>query len=151
MADPHPPPGYRPIDMQDHFTDASGPFYSRVDQGRPLLGILIAEKHVSARGVCHGGVLTCMADLQSIQGAYLAGIRDRLNPTVNLTVDFLAPARLGDWIEMRVDLLKATGQFLFTQALLCTSAGVAIARSSGIYKVSPVPHPVPGMVERLFD
>ena len=56
-------------------------------------------------------------------------------PTLSLNVDFVSAARLGDWIEAEATLVKATGRYLFTQAVLSNAAG-PVARSSAIYALS---------------
>ena len=148
MTLPH--PDYRLMHFPDDFSEIVGPYYWRMDGDRPLIGLRVKELHVSPRGVCHGAVLVAMADLQSLPGSYLAGITDRLTATVSFSNDFMSPAKLGEWIEMRVDLIKATRQFIFTQALLRTESGTAVVRSSGVYKLDPAPHPDPQIVTRLF-
>jgi uncharacterized protein (TIGR00369 family) len=147
----HPHADYRVMRTPDLFGDIIGPFYSRLDGGEPMIGLAIGEKHISATGFCHGGVITCLADMQSLPATYVAGIRDRLVPTVNLSVDFISPASLGDWLEMRVEVLKATRRFLFTQALIRTSQGAMIARSSAVFKIGSLPHPDPTIVTGQFE
>ena len=56
-------------------------------------------------------------------------------PTLSLNVDFLGPARLGDWVEMEATLARATGRYLFTQALMSNAAG-PVARSTAIYAMT---------------
>ena len=141
---------YRTLQFPDSFSDVVGPYFWRMDGDRPLIGLGIKDIHVSPRGACHGAVLAAMADLQSLPGGYLAGRTDRMAATVSFTMDFMSPAKLGDWIEMRVDLLKVTRQFLFTQAILRTGDGTPVVRSSAVFKFDPSPHPDPKIITRLF-
>ena len=54
---------------------------------------------------------------------------------MSLNVDYLGPARLGDWIEAEPILVRATGRYLFTQAILSSTDG-PVARSTAIYAVA---------------
>lgn len=54
-------------------------------------------------------------------------------PTISLSVDYLAPAPLGAWVEAQVSVVKRTRRMIFTQALM-TVRGEAVARSSAIYR-----------------
>ncbi len=137
--------------MHDDFANAAGPWFWRMDNGAPLIGVAIDQKHVSIRGVCHGGVIMTLADLQSLPGSYIAGLRDRLVPTVGFTIDFITPAALGDWLEMKVDLLKRTRKTLFTQAIIRSQTGDVVARSSATFRILSEPHPTGRIVDILFD
>ena len=49
------------------------------------------------------------------------------------SVDYLSPARLGDWVEATVTLAKATRSLIFTQALI-TANGETVARTTALYR-----------------
>jgi uncharacterized protein (TIGR00369 family) len=149
MIPPH--PDYRPMPFPDDFSDVVGPYFSRMSDERPLIGLGIRDFHVSPRGFCHGAVIAALADLQSLPAGYMAGIRDRLTATVSFSMDFMTSARLGDWLELRTDLLKVTRQFIFSQALIVSNHDKVVARSSAVYKFDPAVHPDPDIVTRLFQ
>ena len=50
-----------------------------------------------------------------------------------INLDYLAPARLGTWVEAVITLVKITRTLAFTQALI-TADGDVVARSTGIYR-----------------
>jgi acyl-coenzyme A thioesterase PaaI-like protein len=54
--------------------------------------------------------------------------------TVNLSSDFLAPARLGDWIEAHVTVQKRGARLAFASCHL-TVADKCILRASGVFAV----------------
>ncbi len=147
---PPPHPDYKRMHFTDEYTNVVGPYYARMVDGQPVIGVRIKQLHVSPRGFCHGTVLAGLSDLQSLPGSYLAGRTDRMAATVNFTLDFMAPAKLGDWLEMRTDLLKVTRQFLFTQAIIRKLDGTPLVRSSAMYKFDPEPHPDPEIITRCF-
>jgi acyl-coenzyme A thioesterase PaaI-like protein len=61
---------------------------------------------------------------------------DHFLPTVSLSADFLAPARLGAWVEGRARVLRTTRNLVFVEALV-TAEGAAILRTNGIFKIGP--------------
>jgi len=85
-------------------------------------------------GGLHGGMMTMIADLVgTMGGGALVGLRKFL-PTVNLTCDFVAPARIGDWVEGRPELVRQTRSLLFTNIYL-TVGEEKILRASAIAKI----------------
>lgn len=62
--------------------------------------------------------------------------------TIHLSVDYLAPAAAGAWVEAKVELVKRTSTLVFTQALIQV-AGAMVARTHAIYRHrrSPVAEP----------
>lgn len=133
--------------MDDPFARASGPWYWRMDADVPVFGMRVGAHHVSIRGVCHGGVLMTFADMQSLPAGYMAGLIDRLVPTLTLTADFITPAAEGDWLELRSELLRRTGKSLFTQALVRSQRGDVVLRSSAVFRILSAPDPR-GMIVR---
>lgn len=64
-------------------------------------------------------------------------VRGHFLPTVNLQLDYMAPAKLGDWVEGEAQVLKATAQMVFAQGLV-TSGGKLALRCSGVFKIGPL-------------
>ena len=145
-----PHPDYKVMPFPDRYSKVVGPYYSRMDGGRPLIGLPITELHVSPRGVCHGAVIAGLADHQSLPAGVMAGRTERFAATINISLDFIFPAKLGDWLELKTDLLKATRQFLFTQAVIRNGEGALVARSSAIFKFDPAPPDDRRIIARLF-
>jgi hypothetical protein len=52
-------------------------------------------------------------------------------------MDFLAPARLGSWVQAQADILRTTRNLVFTQGLITADAQAAL-RVSAIYKIGPL-------------
>lgn len=132
--------------LRGGFFSAFGPLYANMEGGTGRMGFFVDEQHISPRDVCHGGAISAFADMQALIAQQLAGIRDRFTPTINLSVDYIAPARRGEWLEMRVSLLKATRNLLFTEGPLISGAGNLIARTSGVFKIPQSPHSDPAAV-----
>ena len=108
------PDGFTPIFMVEPFTTLIGPIYAKPDsQNLFKLGFLVAESHLNIERVVHGGMLSTLAD-QAI-GTNVAHANDQTNDvlTIHLSVDYISPARLGDWVEASVTLSKISGRVRF--------------------------------------
>ena len=131
--EPNPPEGFEPIGVGPGFGANFGPVFARPETtGVRTLGFRVAEKHINIFGACHGGATATFADSQIAALRLLSVVPPGHCKTISLSIDYLGPARLGDWVESDVTLVRATRRFLFTQAILST-AGEPIARATAIY------------------
>jgi len=136
------PEGFRPLRVGGPFMQETGPLYGRLiqEQGRHRvwIGFRVQERHTNPLGVCHGGMLATLADmLAAISVPYQTDLPRHFLPTISLQMDFLAPARLGAWVQAQIDVLKTTRNLIFTQGLL-TADGEPALRVSAIYKIGPL-------------
>ena len=100
--------------MVEPFTTMIGPIYSKPDGARLFrLGFRVAQEHLNIERVVHGGMLSTVAD-QAI-GVNVAHANNQTNDvlTMHLSVDFISPAVLGDWVEASVSLSKVSGRVRF--------------------------------------
>ena len=108
------PDGFAPFENQGPFLEAVGPVHVRDgDDGQATFGLRAEERHANHRGTVQGGLLSTLADF-ALGRAIEADAEDgKDRATVSLTVDFLKPAKPGDWIESRttVDRVGATLSF----------------------------------------
>ncbi|MDI9331595.1 MAG: PaaI family thioesterase [Alphaproteobacteria bacterium] len=137
------PQGFRPLRVGGPFMQTNGPLYGRLSQelgGRPRVhvGFRVLPAHTNPMGVCHGGMLATLADmLAAICVPYQTDLPRHFLPTISLQMDFLAPARQGDWVQAQVDVLRTTRNLVFTQGLIHAGDEVAL-RVSAIYKIGPL-------------
>ncbi len=131
--DEPPPPGFEPLDPGPGFGAVFGPMHYDRERGR--LGFRVAQRHINLFGICHGGALTMFADYQLVPLRRAGIVKGPFAPTLSLNVDFVGAARLNDWIEAEATLVRATGRYLFTQAVLSREGGAA-ARSAAIFAMS---------------
>lgn len=139
-----PPSGFKLIDFQRgsttvNFNTHVGPlYYRRGEKGTRdefVMGLRVQPYMCNPAGTLHGGMMMTVADLVGGMGATsLAGIRGKFVPTVSMTFDFVAPARTGDWVEGRAELVRATRSLLFSHIYL-TVGDTKILRASCIVKV----------------
>lgn len=125
------PDGYMEIDLGGGFQDAFGPIFADRLGGR--MGFRIQEWHCNPVGTLHGGALATFAD--SLVAMVKTGAEPgaQHTPTITLSIDFMAPALVGEWVEAKVTLLRATRSMLFVQGVLTADGGI-FARSNAIYR-----------------
>ena len=128
------PPGYSVFDPGAGFGELFGPMASAPDPAR--IGFRVAPHHLNLFGRCHGGAIAMLADYQLAPlRRYGVAERGGFAPTLSLQVDYLNGAFLGDFVEAECTLHRASGRYLFTQALMRNAQG-PVARSSAIYAVT---------------
>ena len=141
------PSGLRPMRAMGDFIAANGPLYVRSEGGSIQLGFRVEARHTNPMRICHGGMMASFCDMLMPISIHRKSeeIGFRFLPTINLQIDYLAPARLGAWVQGEADLLKATHSLVFAQGLV-TADGTPCARVSGIFKIGPPFPPDPEMV-----
>ena len=89
-------------------------------------------------GNCHGGMLATFCDMLIPISVHRLRpeIGRRFLPTIQLQVDYLAPAPLGAWVEGEVQVLRVTRTLVFAQGLVSANGEPAL-RTSGIFKIGP--------------
>lgn len=107
------PAGFTLFENQGPYLEHVGPIHVRKSDHALTLGLRAQERHANHRGTVQGGLLATFADF-ALGRAIEADAGDgRDRATVSLTVDYLKPARPGDWIESstRVDRVGASLAF----------------------------------------
>jgi uncharacterized protein (TIGR00369 family) len=112
------------------------PIHARHTPDALILAVRIAEAHCNARGLVHGGVIATLAD--NAMGLSTAARYDPPSGlvTVNLAVDYLGMARLGQWLDFTTVFIK-TGATLAFAACLVNADGTPVARANATFRTSP--------------
>jgi acyl-coenzyme A thioesterase PaaI-like protein len=120
-----PPAGFAPLATVSPFVNRAGEFFIRPEEdGSQTVGTWIGPDQANSEGFVHGGFLLTFADFAMT--TVTAGI------TLNLSADFLRPARIGDWIEARIIVRKASDTLIFADAI-ATGGDRAVLRVSGLF------------------
>jgi uncharacterized protein (TIGR00369 family) len=120
------------------FNDAFAPVYVKVDEQGWRCGFYVEKHHLNPQGVCHGGVLMSFADL-AMAGNVGHSIGEMMGIfTINMTVDFLSPGRLGHWLEMHLLHLHSTRTMVSISGIIKSDDGV-VARTNAIYRLPKKP------------
>jgi uncharacterized protein (TIGR00369 family) len=145
-----PPAGYEPLPMGTGFNLYLGPLYGKLIDGKLRLGMRIGKRHVNPHDTCHGGILASFADMQLyVSQQQEPDLRYLLMPTINMTLDYVAPVVLGNWLEGHTTLLRATKATLFQQTLAMVD-GSPVFRSSCVYRITRHQAPVGSTLGDLF-
>ncbi len=129
------PDGFAPWENQGPFLEHIGPIHVREDGDELVFGLRTEERHANHRGTIQGGLLSTFADFalgRAIEGDADDG-RDRA--TVSPTVDFLKPAKPGDWIESRTRVDRVGGTLAFADCSLRVE-GREIVRARAVWVVA---------------
>jgi uncharacterized protein (TIGR00369 family) len=133
-----PPLGFHPFRLKGFFYDTIGPLYARYAGGRLSLGFRCDERRCNVRGICHGGMLMTLADLQIGIGSNIDAGYEGFGPTVNLAGDFVRPVRIGEWVQSRSELVRRTRRLVFMAAWVEADGELAL-RANGIVNLPREP------------
>ncbi len=135
-CDPPAPEGWTLFDFRGGYIDRNGPLFFREDGPAGFqLGMRIEHRHCNPRGVGHGGWLMTFADMMLPMAAHRhPKVGRNFLPTVSMSVDFLAPAPLGSWLNSRTDILRVTRNLVFAQGLIYADETL-VARVNGVFKI----------------
>lgn len=121
-----PPPGFEPLCATSPFMNrVSSLFVHRDADGIQTIGSMISQGQLNSQGSAHGGFLLSFADfaLSTATGSTL----------LTVSVEFLRPARIGQWIQARVTVRKASASLIFADAIV-TCEHLDILRAGGIFR-----------------
>ncbi len=129
-----------PEGFQAHFrkspvTDPWEPLYSRRSAGKIELAFEVRSAHCNSRGFLHGGVLAALSD--NFMGLSLAAILNNAKAsivTVNLSLDYIGSAKIGDIVMIEPRVIKSGGSIAFCDAL-AKSGDSIIARANATFRV----------------
>lgn len=97
------PPGFQPIAQASGFAETNGPWFEKVEGGRLIRGFRPGPQHSNSHGIVHGGMLAAFLD--SVMGSTVFHVLQRRCVTVRLTIDYLMPGRVGDWLQGEAEVL----------------------------------------------
>jgi acyl-coenzyme A thioesterase PaaI-like protein len=128
------PEGFERHTRRSGLTDPWEPVYARHSASGVSLAIRAGAAHANSRGFVHGGLITALAD-----NAMGLSCGQRIENTsglvtVSLSVDFVGFAKIGQWLEIRPEVIKA-GRSLCYATALALADDVVCARASGVFKV----------------
>jgi uncharacterized protein (TIGR00369 family) len=129
------PEGFVRFQNQGPFLEHVGPIHVRDDSGELVLGLRAEDRHANHRGSIQGGLLSTFADFALGRAIEADADDDKDRATVSLTVDFLKPARPGDWIESHTRVDRVGGTLSFADCSL-TVDGNEIVRARAVWIVA---------------
>lgn len=126
------PTGFRLIGEMDEVIGGFAPVYLRSDEtGAVMIGFHVRRQHCNPGGNCHGGAWATMADV--VMGLNVGVATGLGGPTVSMTLDYMGAARIGQWVEGKARLLRATHKFAFADCFF-TADGEPALRANAIFR-----------------
>jgi acyl-coenzyme A thioesterase 13 len=129
---PEIPAGFARIPKLSPFNALVGPLYEKREGENVSIGLHIDEKHINSRGICHGGMLATLADI-ALGYSMLSKTDGKWEYlTAQLSIDYLGPARLGDWVQSMVEFQRQGARLAFANCyLMCGDR--RLVRANGIF------------------
>jgi len=133
------PEGYELLQrtVGNTFSGLAGPFYAK-RRGRDIsLGLRVEERHLNSRGTCHGGLLATLADIAlgyaCVAAAEESGGKNFV--TIDLSVEYMASTRAGDWLYSEVRVLNVDTRTAAAAGHLMVD-GQPVARVSANFRMA---------------
>lgn len=109
---------------RDRACQALGMRIVDVTPGRARLTMTVREDMLNGHQLCHGGFITTLADSAF---AYACNSYDELTVASGLSIDFLAPARLGETLSASAHEVSKAGRTGVYDVEVCNQDGLRIA------------------------
>ena len=127
------PSGFTPLNWRKGFGLVMGTLYERDEpNGRFTRAFLVEERHTNGMKNCHGGMLMAFADMVFGHAMSLTD-RSRHWITIRLLTDFIAPARLGDWVEGTSEIVGQDGDLYTTRGRIWVGERTVLS-GTGVFK-----------------
>ncbi|MDN3564655.1 PaaI family thioesterase [Paeniroseomonas aquatica] len=119
----------------DGYPGLIGPFWFKrdADGGGFRYGFTAEARHLNLGGVVHGGMLMSFADDVLGMTVWEAAGRKPCT-TVQLSTQFIAPVKLGDYVVGRAEVLRTTRSVVFVRGLVSVGDRT-IVHADGIWKI----------------
>jgi uncharacterized protein (TIGR00369 family) len=132
------PPGYVRATHGGPFAAGLGPLFARRGEREVRLGLRVAPAHCNTAGQAHGGLIAGLADLGLIHAVSV--MREREGQprgwiaTVSLALDYLGPAPVGTWLEVRAEVTRLGARLAFVEGGVFADAA-RIGRASAVFSL----------------
>jgi uncharacterized protein (TIGR00369 family) len=132
------PAGFEPHFRSSPVTDAWAPLYAKRLERSVHMGLRLAKAHTNGRGLIHGGLIAALSDNAMGYSCAQATGWDtgKSLVTINLAVDFVGTARIGQWLAIEPEVIRTGSTICFAQCLI-KADDVVIARANGTFRVVP--------------
>ena len=128
------PEGFERHFRRSPLTEPWEPIYSKKMERAVIIGLWLAEPHTNSRGLIHGGLIAALADNAMGLSCSVASAEPLSLLTISLSIDYLASARIGQWLQVDTTFVKAGRSIAFAQCFV-NADGVACARGNATFKV----------------
>ena len=128
------PPGFEPSGFDAGYLSHVGPYYIKPTDAGLVVGLRIGEKQINSLNIAHGGVLTTLADVALSLQVHRSEDPPLPLTTISLTTNFLAAAKLGDWLEATGTIDRIGKRMAYTSGhIMCEDR--TIMTMTGVFNV----------------
>lgn len=113
-----------------------GPLYARHNEDGVAVGLRVDERHLNTRGFLHGGVIAALLDIAFSDNVSARGPLGAV--TENLTVQYVAKSRPGDWLEASASAVDVGRRLAHARGELRTDDRV-VAFACASYALGNIP------------
>ena len=137
------PAGFVRMEPYGGFHALVGPLYESLREGRTVVGVRVAEKHLNKGRMLHGGMAFMLLDTAMTHACVRVRPEDAFVVTTTLSSELFAPAQLGDWIEAEVEVNRAGRRVIFLSCVIRRdgAGGEPLVRGSATFQLIPRPTP----------
>jgi uncharacterized protein (TIGR00369 family) len=133
-----PPAGFEPFTRESPLLEPWRPILAREQADRVVLGLEVRKAHTNSRGTVHGGLFAALADqamgLSCGVKLKAAGVAVARLWTTSLSVDYLASAAPGQWLEFDTQFVQAGRSSSHAEADI-TADGHTVARARAAFRI----------------
>jgi len=129
---PDPPEGFAVQSVRGPFSLHNGPYFERNTEGVAEQAFFVLSRHCNQMGFAHGGMLSAFVD--GLLATSVGKATKSSGVTIHLSIDYLAPAKRGEWVFGEARVTRETQEFAFAEARI-HAGGRDVVRASGIFKL----------------
>ncbi|MAK61870.1 MAG: thioesterase [Ponticaulis sp.] len=131
--DPYPiPDGFEEsLGRRGPFTLHNGPVYRRRVGDKLQMGLRVLERHCNGMGFLHGGMAAAFAD--SALATIAWETTDSASVTMRLSIDYLNPVRLGDWLMAEAQVAGVDGDIVHVDGQLTRNERQIVCHAVGVF------------------
>ena len=123
--------GFAPSPMHGPYVRELVRQFARPEGEHLRFRLEVRPEHCNGYATAHGGFLATLADVWLAYNVYHRLPRSARIVTANLSVDYLAPAAVGHWLESQIDRIKLGSRLCHASgAILREGAPVVAMRAS---------------------
>lgn len=131
------PEGFVQMEAYGPFHALVGPLYETIREGRTVVGFRVAEKHLNKGPGMHGGMYFMLLDTAMTRACISLRPPEKGAVTSGFTSELFGSARVGEWIEAEVEVMRAGGRVIFLNGVVRRDGpgGEPLARGSGTFQL----------------
>jgi acyl-coenzyme A thioesterase 13 len=132
------PEGFTQLVRTSPFNTLIGPVYTKGLGAELTLGMWAQAKHANMRGIVHGGVIATLVDIALGYSTAFSSDPPGSYVTAHLSIDYAGSAKVGDWLEARVDIQRRGARLAFANCFVWVE-DTRIVHASAVFAAVELP------------